>query len=179
MHLNLQHVTKINAARAQLDEAIQLFFEARSPIAVHTLVMAAHQLLHDYTGRSKSMLKNERTIREFGKERIHRYNEEFNFFKHSVDDKDKVLNFDTELHTYFLIDAIYLFAAATGEWPHSHKVFNLWFILKRPHMVEAPEASAAVAQAKLGGWSHENLKVFLRLIHEPALFGVSPVGWAE
>ena len=174
MQPDLQRITKIDAARAQLDEAIKLFFEARSAIAIHTLVMAVHQLLHDYTGRSKSMLKNERAIQEFGRERIHRYNKEFNFFKHSVDDKDEILNFDAELHTYFLIDAIYLFATATGEWPHSHKVFNLWFILKRPHMVEAPEATAAVTLAKRGGWSHENLGVFLRLIQEPALFGVSP-----
>lgn len=172
MHPNIQNITKIDAARAQLLEAITLFFEERSAIAIHTLVMAVHQLLHDYTGRSKSMLKNERTVHDFGKERIHRYNKEFNFFKHSVDDKDQTLRFDTELHTYFLIDAIYLFAAATGEWPHAHQVFNLWFILKRPHMVEAPEALAAVTQANLGGWSHENLSVFLRLVREPALFGI-------
>ncbi len=120
------------------------------------------------------MLKNERTVQEFGKERIHRYNKEFNFFKHSVDDKHDTLPFDTELHTYFLIDAIYLLAAATGEWPHAHQVFNLWFILKRPYMVETKEAVVAIAQAKLGGWSHENLSVFLRLIREPTLFGVNP-----
>ena len=101
-------------------------------------------------------------------------NKEFNFFKHSVDDKDEVLNFDAELHTYFLIYAIYLYATATGAWPHAHKVFNLWFILKWPHMVEPPEASAAVAHAKLGGWSHENFGVFLKLVNEPAHFGISP-----
>ena len=72
--MNLDRITKIDAARAQLDEAIKLFFEGRNSIAIHTLVMAVHQLLHDYTGRSKSMLKNDRTVREFGKERIHRYN---------------------------------------------------------------------------------------------------------
>lgn len=172
MSLLLQHITKIDAARSQLAEAITLFFEQRSPIAIHTLVMAVHQLLHDYTGRARSMLKNDRAVQEFGKERIHRYNKEFNFFKHSVDDKTDTLPFDTELHTYFLVDAIYLFAAATGEWPHAHQVFNMWFILKNPQVVERQEAVTAAAQAKLGGWSHESLPVFLRLVREPAMFGI-------
>jgi len=167
MQIAIQEITKIDAAGAQLYEAITLFFERRSPIAVHTLVMAAHQLLHDYTDRAKSMLKNEKTIREYGKDRIHRFNKEFNFFKHSVGDKDEVLKFDPELHTYFLIDAIYLFAAATGEWPHIHQVFNFWFILKYPHMVTTEQAIAAVQTAQRGGWKFEQFEAFRELINRP------------
>lgn len=164
------NVTKIDAARAQLQEAITLFFEQRSAIAIHTLVLASHQLLHDYTGRKMSMLKNEQTVLNYGKERIHRFNKEFNFFKHSKDDRDRLLKFDPELHTFFLADALHLFSEATGEWPHAHKVFNFWFILKHPHMVQAEQAVATVKIANQSGWCHKNMGTFLLLLTRPELF---------
>ena len=41
-------VSKIQAARRQLLEAINLFFEERDPVAVHTLVGASLNILHDH-----------------------------------------------------------------------------------------------------------------------------------
>jgi len=168
--LSIVSVTKIDAARAQLREAIVLFFEDRSDIAIHTLVLAAHQILHDYTGRTGSMIKNELAVQEYGKERIVRFTKEFTFFKHAKNDPNESLRFDPELHTFFLADALHLFAAATGEWPHEHRVFNLWFILKRPHMVETEAAKSALAAARSAGWSHERKRVFLELLLNPSLF---------
>jgi hypothetical protein len=40
------NVTKLDAVQAQLREAITLFFEERSPIAIHTLVLASHQIAY-------------------------------------------------------------------------------------------------------------------------------------
>jgi hypothetical protein len=165
--LHLLQVTKLDAAREQLQEAITLFFEDRSAIAVHTLVLSAHQVLHDYTDRKASMIKNDRALNENGQSIIQRYNKEFNFFKHAKGDRDATLAFHPELHTFFLADALHLFAAATGEWPLAHKVFNFWFILKRPNMVESERAKEAVAQASAWGWTHENKAVFLRMLREP------------
>ncbi|MGY4828214.1 hypothetical protein ACVNIS_06530 [Sphaerotilaceae bacterium SBD11-9] len=165
--LQLRQVTKLDAAREQLQEAITLFFEDRSAIAIHTLVLSAHQVLHDYTERKASMIKNDRALNEHGQSIIQRYNREFNFFKHAKGDKNDTLKFDPELHTFFLADALHLFAAATGEWPRAHQAFNFWFILKRPNMVESEVAKKAVAQALAWGWTHENKKVFLRMIREP------------
>lgn len=170
--VTIVNITKLEAARAQLREAITLFFEERSAIAIHTLVLASHQILHDYTGRTNSMIKNERAVREYGKERIERFNKEFNFFKHAKHDKHDSLRFDPELHTFFLADAMHLYADATGKWPHEHQVFNLWFILKRPHMVDAEKAKNAVAAALKAGWSHERKRVFLELLLNPSTFGV-------
>ncbi len=169
--VSIVEVSKVEVAQAQLREAISLYFEGRSPIAIHTLVLAAHQVLHDLTGRTKSMIKNERAIREYGKGRIERFNKEFNYFKHAKSDAHELLKFDPELHTFFLADALHLYAAATGEWPHEHKVFNFWFILRRPHMVEAEVAKAAVKAAQSSGWSPENKHVFLELMRNPSLFG--------
>jgi hypothetical protein len=165
-------ITKLDAARAQLREAITLFFEERSAVAIHTLVLASHQILHDYTGRTKSMIKNEHVVQEYGKERIERFNREFNFFKHAKSDAQDTLLFDPELHTFFLADALHLYAAATEEWPHEHRVFNFWFILKRPRMVKTETATNAVAMARRAGWHPGSKQVFLELLRNPSLFGV-------
>lgn len=117
------------------------------------------------------MIKNDRAVRDYGKSRIERFSKEFNFFKHAKNDADKSLRFDPELHTFFLADALHLYAAATGEWPHEHKVFNFWFILKQPHMVKAETANSAVQSALKAGWSHENKRVFLELLRNPPRFG--------
>jgi hypothetical protein len=172
-------VTKLDAARAQLREAITLFFEERSAVAIHTLVLASHQILHDYTGRTRSMIKNERAVREYGKERIERFNREFNFFKHAKSDAKDSLLFDPELHTFFLADALHLYAAATEEWPHEHRVFNFWFILKRPHMVETETAKNAIATARRAGWQPDSKQVFLELLRNPSLFGVQATSASE
>jgi hypothetical protein len=41
-------IPKIGAARRQLLEAINLFFEERDPVSVHTRVSASLGILHDY-----------------------------------------------------------------------------------------------------------------------------------
>jgi hypothetical protein len=40
-------ITKLEAARRQLDEAIRLWLDSREPLAVHTLTMAAFRVLYD------------------------------------------------------------------------------------------------------------------------------------
>ena len=179
MHPAIRNVTKLDAAKEQLAEAITLFFEDRSAIAIHTLVLAAHQVLHDCADRKASMIKSERAMNEGGTALIHRYNKEFNFFKHAQGDKDASIRFDPELHTFFLADSLHMYAHATGFWPHPHQVFNFWFILRNPNMVEAAQAKAAVSQARLQGWSADNKPLFLRMLHQPHLFGFatqSPTG---
>lgn len=104
---------------------------------------------------------------------MQRYNKEFNFFKHAKDDKDESIRFDPELHTFFLADALHLYAHATGTWPHPHRVFNFWFILKHPHMVQVEKAKWAVAQATAQGWASDDKLQFLRLLRQPQLFGGS------
>jgi hypothetical protein len=40
-------VTKLDAARRQLDVAVRLYFSSDDPVAIHTLVGAAHRILED------------------------------------------------------------------------------------------------------------------------------------
>jgi hypothetical protein len=83
------NITKLDAAKRQLATAIQLYFENCDPVSVHTLVMAAGEII-DRLCESKgsltireqffAMIKPERR-KEFGR----RLNEARNFFKHASD----------------------------------------------------------------------------------------------
>jgi hypothetical protein len=50
-------VSKLDAARRQLDGAIQLWFSNGDPVAIHALVCAAHQIIQDINEK-----KGERTF---------------------------------------------------------------------------------------------------------------------
>ena len=44
-------VSKLDAAKRQLETAIRLYFSNGDPVSIHTLVAAAYAILHDVTGR--------------------------------------------------------------------------------------------------------------------------------
>jgi argininosuccinate synthase len=46
-------VTKIEAARRQLNTAIELWFNDGDPVSIHTLASSAHQIIHDLNRRNK------------------------------------------------------------------------------------------------------------------------------
>jgi hypothetical protein len=44
-------VSKLDAARRQLQTAIQLWFEERDPVAIHALAYAAYEIIHAISKR--------------------------------------------------------------------------------------------------------------------------------
>jgi hypothetical protein len=56
-------ISKIEAARRQLDSAIELWFLDKDEVSVHTLVAAAYQLVHDlkeHKGLARELLYQRR-----------------------------------------------------------------------------------------------------------------------
>jgi len=84
-------ITKIGAARAQLIEAINLFFEERDPISIHALVGNSLQILNDHFD-IKDVWDNNLTLHynnmfvkeEHRKFLYNKINEARNFFKHLI-----------------------------------------------------------------------------------------------
>ena len=84
---------KTDVVERQLQVAISLYFEERDPVAIHTLIAAAHQILFDLGKLKKveTIVKNTKAlegveIREF----ITAINYPYNFFKHADSDKKHV-----------------------------------------------------------------------------------------
>lgn len=131
-------ITKLQAVKEQVDEAIWMFFNRRSAIAIHTIVGAAHQVLHDISKRNMSMIKNNELADKSGQERrewFKRLNKEYNFFKHGTEDSEEVLNFEPLLHAFYLIDCVYMYRALTGTKPKNHNIYDSWFALSHPNSI--------------------------------------------
>jgi hypothetical protein len=138
MNKKVDKISKLDAARRQLREAICLFFERRDIIAVHTLSAAALQILHDLAKArgDKSFVKDNPMIRpEYKKEVLRKINEAENFFKHADSDPDKILEFRPEVTCFFLFDALDLYQKLTGKMFHEGKIYLVWFAASYPTLI--------------------------------------------
>ena len=131
-------ISKLDAAKRQLDVAINLFFKQGDPVSIHTLTAAAHQLLMDI-GRLeniKSLIKENPLIK---KEYISEYhktiNEAENFFKHAEKDPHALLKFNPEQTEFLLLDAVEMYMQLTNEMPEDMSIFRVWFLIKYPSVV--------------------------------------------
>lgn len=138
MNKKVDKISKLDAARRQLREAIYLFFERRDIIAVHTLSAASLQILHDLAKArgDKSFLKDGPMIRrEYKKEVLRKINEAENFFKHAESDPDKILEFRPEVTRFFLFDALDLYQKLTGTLFCEGKIYLVWFAASYPTLI--------------------------------------------
>ncbi|MFC1461157.1 hypothetical protein ACFLQR_01390 [Verrucomicrobiota bacterium] len=136
-------VTKLDAARAQMETAIRLYFTDGDPIAVHTLAAAAHQILHDISAKRSGppSIREFQFIRPGCEAEWHRtVTDEENFFKHADRDPDRVLEFMPHKAPAFLIDGCQLYRSLTDDWPALFKLFTTWMALRNPKLIiPAPE----------------------------------------
>ncbi|HWG10981.1 MAG TPA: hypothetical protein VN693_05725 [Rhodanobacteraceae bacterium] len=135
-------MSKLDAARRQLNEAIKLFFEERDALAIHTLAAAAQGTLRDIaraTGAEHlSILHDNPSIpTEHRKTWINAINAPRNFFKHADVDHDSVLEFYDSDNIDTLLDAVFLYWAVSDESLSSASVFIGWFTTKHAEMRDA------------------------------------------
>ncbi len=165
-------VTKLDAAIRQLKEAINLFFEERDPIAIHTLVRTSLEILHDIMisrGIPVMLHKESDMINEsYRKEWAIRINEAKNFFKHA--DKDiqneiTEIEFDSSINEMFLVDAIHslrLIKVEKYEQIPEFGVFTIWSALKYPDLIISEKFVEVVKSLEM---NPENLHEFKELIN--------------
>jgi hypothetical protein len=127
-------VSKLDAARRQLETAIRLYFSEADPISIHALTSAAYQVLMDINAArgGTPMLKEQlpNWVRPDATESARRkLNEATNFFKHADRDHDEVLEFRPEATDLFLYDAVRKYRELTGEMVPLLGVYDVWFWL--------------------------------------------------
>lgn len=149
MDMDRERVTKLGAAKRQMNEAIRLFFERRDCVSPHTLASAAAQVLCDL-GRAKgvaSPMRGGGLIREDRrKEWSQALKKAENFFKHGDRDPDAVLEFKASQTEFTLFDATYMYASLTGRQTYEGLVFQSWFILKHPGAILDSEFRAEMRE---------------------------------
>ena len=139
-------ISKLDAAKRQLDTAIILFFKQADPVSIHTLAAAAHQVLRDIgkTENIKSFLKDSGLIRkEYEKEYLTIISEAENFFKHADKDPHKLLQFNAQQTESLLLDAVEMYMQITKEMPEDMSIYRVWFLANHPE-IGSPETKKEI-----------------------------------
>ena len=144
------HVSKLDAARRQLESAIRLFFLNGDPVAIHTLTGAARGLLGDLSrAEGKKGLLDTYFFPFVRPEKLGELKkliaEAQNFFKHADLDPDAVLDFNPGTTEYLLWDCCTLYEVLTGHKLPILAVFNIWFGLANPHIL-MPKVQEEIAR---------------------------------
>ena len=135
-------ISKVEAARRQLQTAITLWFTDGDPVSVHTLVFAAYEVFHSV---SKSRNPNRRDLlfdtllikEEYRSDWSKIIKKSARFFKHADRDPEDNLDFYPEMNEWFI-----LFAIAAHEFCGETKSqeeldFRSWFSFNRTdHLTE-------------------------------------------
>lgn len=91
-------ISKLDAAKRQLEIAIRLYFSYGDPVSIHTLASASYNIIRDITlHRGETMFIKDDVLDfvkdEYREELRRKFNEAENFFKHADRDHDAVLDF--------------------------------------------------------------------------------------
>ena len=125
-------VTKLDAARRQLEMAIRLLFEQADSVSTHTLAHASFGILKDV-----AEYRNARDVLNIAKELAFEekkdsfwkgFNRTGNFFKHGNKDPEEVLSGTPEEENEALISlAVTIYLELNGQNTPAIEAFFLWW----------------------------------------------------
>ncbi len=137
-HQPILRLTKADAAKRQLETAIQLWFHDGEPTSIHALAAAAHQILDDL-GKirgDRTMFRSAAYVRpEFRKEFIKRLTDSENFLKHADRDPESILELKPGITPFMIMDAVQTYEAQAGEVSPIMKTFRLWMLIQHPQAI--------------------------------------------
>lgn len=140
--IKLEKVSKIEAARRQLDTAIYLFFNDMDSISVYALVCASIDILKDLSKDRGLKLATEEfknTIKpEYQGMFLKMINDPKNFFKHANQKPNSVLNFYPLTGEPLLFIACVTYAQFTNDSTRNMELMCLWEIIHNPQYIQSP-----------------------------------------
>lgn len=134
------NISKLDAAKRQLESAIRIYFHNGDPVSIHTLTAAAYNVIRDINKKrgGESMLIKEQILDQLKPEHIKTFrdkiNQAENFFKHADRDHDGTLKFNPLLTEFLIIDACSQYYKLTGEDAPLFAAFRGWHIINYPDL---------------------------------------------
>jgi len=133
MTVELQ-ISKLDAARRQLDVAVRLYFREDDPVSIHTLACAALELLSGLNRvRGGGPLLKDVVLKSVRPERLaearRAVNAPGNFFKHADRDPLSVIVFKPSQTEWFLYDACLKYKELAADVVPTLASYQLWFVL--------------------------------------------------
>jgi hypothetical protein len=165
-------ISKLDAAKRQLETGIRLYFSNGDPVSIHTLIAAAYNVIRDVNEKrgGAPMLVKDHMIEyyakpEYQKKVRDKINEAENFFKHADRDHETTLDFNPDQSEYFLLDACSQYYKLTGEFPPLFQIYQGWFMANHQTLFDLPEeqkrllalATSVVPVLELGRMGYFNM----------------------
>jgi hypothetical protein len=139
-------LTKLDAARHQLETAAKLWLESEDPVSIHTLVAAAHRVVHDIAEHqgSGAVLLDRSRLSEWGydpKEFKKAIRQAETFFKHAKNDPDESYSFSPKQTEYIFYSAVECYHRLAPQKSVLLARLLAWFYFRHPETlsVSAPE----------------------------------------
>jgi hypothetical protein len=129
----------MDALRRQLLAAVRMWFSDDDPIAIHTLIYAAHEILHTQFRRRgfKGLLFDSPSIGpEYKEAWSKKLRNSANFFKHARADPDGSIDFDIVSNEMFLLFSIYGLAQIGEALVMEEQAFLRWIFVNRPKILK-------------------------------------------
>lgn len=135
-------VTKIEAAKNQIDTSVLMFFRNDDPLSTHTVACAGLGIIEDLSKQSNkesslSLILNQVVENKRGDmKKI--LNEAQNFLKHADKDPEGVLEYNLDILEYYIFFACNSYHQFTGEMKGKIWGFMLWFSMVHPNLLTFP-----------------------------------------
>ncbi|MGB7125558.1 MAG: hypothetical protein WBD42_01845 [Methylovirgula sp.] len=132
-------ISKIDAARRQLDCAIELWFFDKDEISIHTLAAAAYQIIHDlkvHKGIVRDLLYDSAMIKdEYRNDWINVLKRPVNFFKHADNDPAGTVEFSPFGNLVFLMFSAGGLKLLGEQSSHAVNALVFWLTLHQPELI--------------------------------------------
>ncbi len=134
-------VSKIEAAKRQLDCAIELWFRGGDEVSIHTLATAAYQIIYDVNKHRKTAhvaIYNAPSIKdEFRSVWFKAVRTAMTFFKHADRDPDPngTIEFSLFGNIVFFLSCVTGFAHLDVDQSDYETAFMLWIQLHKPELI--------------------------------------------
>jgi hypothetical protein len=130
-------VTKLDAARRQLDTAITLWFNDGDTVSTYTLSHAAYEVIHNLTSehRKGALIFDAPMVRgEYRKEVNSRLRNPANFFKHAARGKaeNPTIEFFPKVSEIFMLFSSHALRMIQIPPSDAERVLSAWFMIHEP-----------------------------------------------
>ena len=136
------HISKLDAARRQLEVAMRLYFFDDDPVSIYTLGAASYGVLRDYAVSKGVELQTaeqgilRRVVPGKKRELLAAMRRHQNFFKHADKDSDSLIDFDPESIEFLLFDGAVAYSQLTSETTPTMAAFNLWWQYRHRDLIK-------------------------------------------
>lgn len=161
-------ITRLEASRRQLDQAIRLLFSRGDAVSIHTLSAAGVQILRDIADK-KGITYLNKQIYQYIRPEKHKmlrakFKEARDFFKHADQGPiEHEVSFSPDRNEFLLFEAVELYRALTRTTFPSAAAYGAWFFVKHQNLATGDVGTRA--RALVQGVDPNNFDDFIEFMN--------------